>query len=51
MLNATRVLRAVFLLTLVVLPEAKGQEANEEQQVSEVLDALHTAASQAKFER
>ena len=46
MLNATRVLRAVFLLTLVVLPEAKGQEANanEEQQVSAVLDELHTAA-------
>lgn len=51
MLNAIRVLRAVFLLTLVVLPEAKGQEANEGQRVSEVLDALHTAASQANFDR
>ena len=51
MLTVIRVLRAAFFLTLVVLPEAKAQQGDDEKQISEALDALHAAASEANFDR
>ena len=51
MLTVIRVLRAAFFLTLVVLPEAKAQQGDDEKQVSEALDALHAAASEANFDQ